>query len=149
MAREEKLIEALKDVSKELSGIRRTLLAMWHKRYKEDKASHLSPELFTDEFITIKECAKRLSIKGKTIEYLIAMGLNNSVDGWKEGYHYVVIPPTKANSRAEIRIPWNTLLTEWLPYNELKLTDVYPNIHTGEEVNKRYDEKPLDQEDEA
>jgi hypothetical protein len=152
MAREEKLIEVLTDVSRELSGIRRTLLAMWHKRYKEDKASPLSPELFTDEFITIKECARRLSVKGKTIECLIAMGLNGGVNGWKEGYHYVVIPPTEENKHAEVRIPWNTLLTEWLPYNELNLKDIYNRIHTlkSKELadGNRYDELPAKTDEE-
>jgi hypothetical protein len=141
MAQEEKLIALLSSMNRELGGIRRALMALWHREYKDRKASNLSPELFTDEFITIAECARRLSIKKITIDHLIAKGLNGGVEGWKEGYHYVVIPPLSPKDKPEVRIPWNTLLSEWLPYNELTPQQVYrfSNVDRQKEPD-RYDE---------
>lgn len=96
-------------IASELKGIRHILSATWHSRYSEDKTSVLNPDSFSDEYISIEECANRLEITDKKIRSWIQMGRKDPEKGWIEGVHYVNVGP-KSDPRATIRIPWNNLI---------------------------------------
>lgn len=116
---------ALQNISDELKGIRVVLGAMWHSRYKNEETDVASPEIYADEYISVDECAKRLSVTDQTIRNWILQGKKNPNNGWVQGVHYITIP--KGNNRTMVRIPWNNLIL---------------SFHKGPEANLRTFDSP-------
>jgi len=99
----------LSEIVSELKGVRHVLSSMWHSRYSEGETDVMNPEAYSDEYISIEECAKRLDIPEKKIRTWIQMGRKDKTTGWVEGVHYVNIGPD-SDPRATIRFPWNFLI---------------------------------------
>lgn len=112
----------LLEVSSELKGIRHVLSSMWHSRYSNGETDVFNPEAYSDEYISIEECAKRLEITDKKIRTWIQMGRKDRNTGWIEGVHYVNVGPD-SDPRATIRIPWNFLIQSFSRGRELTAHD--------------------------
>lgn len=144
---------ALENITDELKGIRVVLGAMWHSRYKNEETDVASPEIYADEYISVDECAKRLSVTDQTIRNWILQGKKNPKRGWVQGVHYITIP--KGSNKMMVRIPWNNLILSFYKGPEVSLRtfdshnakNLYtrsneykyqpnPNVATPADVNK-------------
>ena len=56
------LRKSLEEISFELKGIRNVLASMWYSRYQNGETDQLSPDIYSDEYITTEECGRRLSV---------------------------------------------------------------------------------------
>lgn len=110
---------ALQNISEELRGIRMVLGAMWHSRYKNEETDVASPEIYSNEYISVEECAKRLSVTDQTIRNWILQGKKDPAKGWIQGVHYISIP--KGTNKMMIRIPWNNLILSFCKGPEVNL----------------------------
>lgn len=120
---EEKTIaNVLETINGELKAIKHLLAATWREKYLDEMSPRgLTPELFTEEFITVEECAKRLNILEKQIEEFIIVGKRFPDKGWVLGVHYIIIPH---KSKDIVRIPWNSLILSFAKANK------YPDVNT-------------------
>ncbi len=88
--------KSLDVIAGELKGIRNILASMWHSRYSKDETDMVSPEIYSDEYISTEECAKRLGVTDQTIRNWILQGKKRNktkgFEGWVQGVHYIVIP---------------------------------------------------------
>lgn len=106
----------IRAIVSELRGIRLCLEAMWHSRYQNGETDVLDPRAYADEYITLEECARRLSISESTLRNWITMG-RYAKTGWKEGIHYVNMNADTVH-RGTIRIPWNQLVGTFAANNK-------------------------------
>ena len=106
------LRKSLEDISSELKGIRNVLASMWYSRYQNGETDQLSPDIYSDEYITTEECGKRLSVSDQTIRNWILAGKKDPAKGWTQGVHYVNIM-TERGKKPVIRIPWNRLIASF------------------------------------
>jgi hypothetical protein len=120
------LIKSLGAITAELRGIRNILSSMWHSRYQNEETDLVSPEVYSDEYISTEECARRLNVTDQTIRNWILQGKKKKDFGWQQGVHYIVMPV--GSHKKMIRIPWNQLI---LSYR--KGEDV--NLRTFDSVN--------------
>jgi len=107
--------KSLDVIAGELKGIRNILASMWHSRYSKDETDMVSPEIYSDEYISTEECAKRLGVTDQTIRNWILQGKKRNktkgFEGWVQGVHYIVIP---AGAKKQlVRIPWNQLILSY------------------------------------
>lgn len=116
--------KGLEDIAYELKGVKNILASMWHTRYQTQETDRMSPEAFTDEYISTEECARRLAVSDQTIRNWIAVGRKQPEKGWTEGLHYVNVAPD-AGKKAVIRIPWNQLVMSFSKNKEIDLSDFY------------------------
>lgn len=102
---------AIDRLTKEISGVNRTLLAIWSLIQNND--SGLLPCGLDTEYITIEECARRLDVSERIIRNWILQGKKNPA-GWIQGVHYILLPSGNTtgplSSKPTVRIPWNTLI---------------------------------------
>ena len=68
------VIKALGAITAELRGIRNILSSMWHSRYQDGETDLVSPEVYSDEYISTEECARRLNVTDQTIRNWILQG---------------------------------------------------------------------------
>ena len=120
------IVKALGAITAELRGIRNILSSMWHSRYQDGETDLVSPEVYSDEYISTEECARRLNVTDQTIRNWILQGKKKRDFGWQQGVHYIVMPV--GSHKKMIRIPWNQLI---LSYR--KGEDV--NLRTFDSVN--------------
>jgi len=120
------LIKSLGAITAELRGIRNILSSMWHSRYQNEETDLVSPEVYSDEYFSTEECARRLNVTDQTIRNWILQGKKKKDFGWQQGVHYIVMPV--GSHKKMIRIPWNQLI---LSYR--KGEDV--NLRTFDSVN--------------
>ncbi|MCP3697090.1 MAG: hypothetical protein GY920_00770 [Aliivibrio sp.] len=120
------IVKALGAITAELRGIRNILSSMWHSRYQDGETDLVSPEVYSDEYISTEECARRLNVTDQTIRNWILQGKKKKDFGWQQGVHYIVMPV--GSHKKMIRIPWNQLI---LSYR--KGEDV--NLRTFDSVN--------------
>lgn len=116
---DDSIATAITELSKEVSAINRTLLAIWSLI---SPSPHGQLPLAVDtEYITIEECARRLEISEQTIRNWIVKGKKDP-DGWVQGVHYITIPDSKGKGRTlrrqTVRIPWNTLIQYLIVKNQ-------------------------------
>jgi len=109
----EGIVSAIDRLTKEVSTINRTLLAIWSLIDGEETA-HV-PAGIADEYISIDECARRLDVTTQTVRNWITLGKKGSL-GWIEGVHYIILPSGQSSnlkkSKTHIRIPWNTIIQD-------------------------------------
>ena len=86
------IVKALGAVTAELRGIRNILSSMWHSRYQDGETDLVSPEVYSDEYISTEECARRLNVTDQTIRNWILQGKKKKDFGWQQGVHYIVMP---------------------------------------------------------
>lgn len=124
---------ALQNIADELRGIRVVLGAMWHSRYKNEETDVASPEIYADEYISVDECAKRLSVTDQTIRNWILQGKKDPKKGWVQGVHYITIP--KGSNKMMVRIPWNNLILSFYKGPEANLrtfdASIAKNLYTA------------------
>jgi hypothetical protein len=116
--------KSLDNITEELRGIRVVLGAMWHSRYKNEETDVASPEIYSDEYISIDECANRLNVSDQTIRNWILQGKKNVKEGWIQGVHYITIP--KGKNKSIVRIPWNNLILSFYKGPEVTLRSFDP-----------------------
>ena len=73
------IVKALASVTAELRGIRNILSSMWHSRYQNDETDLVSPEVYSDEYISTEECARRLNVTDQTIRNWILQGKRKKI----------------------------------------------------------------------
>jgi excisionase family DNA binding protein len=116
--------KGLEAIAAELKGIRNILASIWHSRYNTGETDLVSPEIYSDEYISTEECAKRLGVTDQTIRNWILQGKKpNKTPGktcWIHGIHYILIP--LGTKKQIVRIPWNQLILSY---------------HKGEDVSLR------------
>jgi hypothetical protein len=114
--------KGLEDIAHELKGIKNILSSIWRNTAENAPDASLHPDAFADEYISTEECATRLGISDQTIRNWISVGKRNPEKGWIEGLHYVNISPCPVR-KAIIRIPWNTLVQEFVKNRKLEKRD--------------------------
>jgi len=113
------IVKALASVTAELRGIRNILSSMWHSRYQNDETDLVSPEVYSDEYISTEECARRLNVTDQTIRNWILQGKKKKDFGWQQGIHYIVMPV--GAHKKMIRIPWNQLILSYRKGEDVNL----------------------------
>ncbi|HAI19603.1 MAG TPA: hypothetical protein DCM10_17180 [Xanthomarina gelatinilytica] len=113
------IVKALASVTAELRGIRNILSSMWHSRYQNDETDLVSPEVYSDEYISTEECARRLNVTDQTIRNWILQGKKKKDFGWQQGVHYIVMPV--GTHKKMIRIPWNQLILSYRKGEDVNL----------------------------
>ena len=73
------VVKALGAVTAELRGIRNILSSMWHSRYQNEETDLVSPEVYSDEYISTEECARRLNVTDQTILNWILQGKKRKI----------------------------------------------------------------------
>ncbi len=76
------IVKALGAITAELRGIRNILSSMWHSRYQDGETDLVSPEVYSDEYISTEECARRLNVADQTIGNWILQGKDKQAFGW-------------------------------------------------------------------
>jgi hypothetical protein len=123
--------KGLEDVAHELKGIRSILASLWALQDGASDKKTPNPEMYADEYISTEECARRLSVSDQTIRNWISTGKNKTgKGGWIEGMHYVNVNPG-VNTKASIRIPWNTLVRSFSKNPSIKTDDYLRNSATA------------------
>ena len=118
------VIKALGAITAELRGIRNILSSMWHSRYQNEETDLVSPEVYSDEYISTEECARRLNVTDQTIRNWILQGKKKKDFGWQQGVHYIVMPV--GNHKKMIRIPWNQLILSYRKGEDVNLRTFDP-----------------------
>ncbi len=118
------IVKALGSVTAELRGIRNILSSMWHSRYQNNETDLVSPEVFSDEYISTEECARRLNVTDQTIRNWILQGKKKKDFGWQQGVHYIVMPV--GSHKKMIRIPWNHLILSYRKGEDVNLRTFDP-----------------------
>ena len=106
----------LQEISNELRTLNRIMESMWTLINPNEEPFYAKS--MCDEYITIQEAAKRLSVTTQQIKDWITEGMRHPTKGWKQGIHYIVLDfSSKENiNNAEmyvrrhqqfVRIPWN------------------------------------------
>jgi hypothetical protein len=113
------IVKALASITAELRGIRNILSSMWHSRYQNDETDLVSPEVYSDEYISTEECARRLNVTDQTIRNWILQGKKKKDFGWQQGIHYIVMPV--GTHKKMIRIPWNQLILSYRKGEDVNL----------------------------
>lgn len=113
------VIKALSAITAELRGIRNILSSMWHSRYQDGETDLVSPEVYSDEYISTEECARRLNVTDQTIRNWILQGKKKKDFGWQQGVHYIVMPV--GSHKKMIRIPWNQLILSYRKGEDVNL----------------------------
>ena len=76
----------------------------------------VSPEIYSDEYISTEECAKRLGVTDQTIRNWILQGKKRNktkgFEGWVQGVHYIVIPAGKKKQLVRILEPIDPVLSQ-------------------------------------
>ena len=116
------LKKGLEDIAWELKGIKNILSSIWHSKYEKGETDILSPEAFSDEYISTEECSRRLGVSDQTLRNWMAIGRKNPSNGWVEGIHYVNASPDSGR-KALIRIPWNHLVKSFAKNRDLVSQD--------------------------
>ena len=132
------IVKALASITAELRGIRNILSSMWHSRYQNDETDLVSPEVYSDEYISTEECARRLNVTDQTIRNWILQGKKKKDFGWQQGIHYIVMPV--GTHKKMIRIPWNQLILSYRKGEDVNLrTFDAPNTIDLYKTNSRKD----------
>jgi len=118
------IVKALNSVTAELRGIRNILSSMWHSRYQNEETDLVSPEVYSDEYISTEECARRLNVTDQTIRNWILQGKKRKDFGWQQGVHYIVMPV--GTHKKMIRIPWNQLILSYRKGEDVNLRTFDP-----------------------
>ncbi len=113
--------KGLEDVAHELKAIKNALNSIWHSQ-QGDNPQELSPELFTDEYISTEECARRLQVSDQTIRNRIAIGSKHPDKCWQAGVPYVNVRPEE-KKKALIRVPWNRLVQSFAKNRTIQSED--------------------------
>jgi len=113
------MVKALGLITAELRGIRNILSSMWHSRYQNEETDLVSPEVYSDEYISTEECARRLNVTDQTIRNWILQGKKKKDFGWQQGIHYIVMPV--GTHKKMIRIPWNQLILSYRKGEDVNL----------------------------
>lgn len=121
---ENSIIKSLGSITAELRGIRNILSSMWHSRYQNDETDLVSPEVYSDEYISTEECARRLNVTDQTIRNWILQGKKKKDFGWQQGVHYIVMPV--GTHKRMIRIPWNQLILSYRKGEDVTLRTFDP-----------------------
>ena len=131
------LVELLKhwaQITAELRGIRNILSSMWHSRYQNEETDLVSPEVYSDEYISTEECARRLNVTDQTIRNWILQGKKKKDFGWQQGVHYIVMPV--GSHKKMIRIPWNQLILSYRKGEDVNLRTFdpvnAPDLYSGD-----------------
>jgi DNA-binding transcriptional regulator YiaG len=103
-------------------GIRKGLEDVAHELKAIKNALNSICELFTDEYISTEECARRLQVSDQTIRNWIAIGRKHPDKGWKAGVHYVNVRPEE-KKKALIRVPWNRLVQSFAKNRTIQSED--------------------------
>lgn len=122
------LRKGLEDISFELKGIRNVLASMWYSRYQNGETDQLSPDIYSDEYITTEECGRRLSVSDQTIRNWILAGKKDPSKGWTQGVHYVNIMVEKGK-KPVIRIPWNRLVASFSSNAQINFRSFQNQLH--------------------
>jgi len=113
---------SLDAIGSELKSIRHILSCLWHSKYFNGETDQISPDFYSDEYISTTECAKRLGVSEQTIRNWILNGKskkNKRGVAWVQGVHYILIPSgTRKNL---IRIGWNNLIAKFTKGEEAGL----------------------------
>lgn len=140
------LRKSLEEISSELKGIRNVLASMWYSRYQNGETDQLSPDIYSDEYISTEECAKRLSVSDQSIRNWILLGKKDPSKGWVQGIHYVNIC-TEKGKKPVIRIPWNRLIAAFSSNSEVNLRSFqFPTLYQDTKANRVYFEGKKRQE---
>tara|TARA_R100000988_G_C3974072_1_gene153091 strand:+ start:158 stop:622 length:465 start_codon:yes stop_codon:yes gene_type:complete len=118
------IVKALSSINAELRGIRNILSSMWHSRYQNEETDLVSPEVYSDEYISTEECARRLNVTDQTIRNWILQGKKRKDFGWQQGVHYIVMPV--GTHKKMIRIPWNQLILSYRKGEDVNLRTFDP-----------------------
>ena len=118
------IVKALNSINAELRGIRNILSSMWHSRYQNEETDLVSPEVYSDEYISTEECARRLNVTDQTIRNWILQGKKRKDFGWQQGVHYIVMPVR--THKKMIRIPWNQLILSYRKGEDVNLRTFDP-----------------------
>jgi|TARA_B100000900_G_scaffold366143_1_gene341861 hypothetical protein len=118
------IVKALNSINAELRGIRNILSSMWHSRYQNEETDLVSPEVYSDEYISTEECARRLNVTDQTIRNWILQGKKRKDFGWQQGVHYIVMPV--GTHKKMIRIPWNQLILSYRKGEDVNLRTFDP-----------------------
>ncbi len=113
--------KSIEGVEYELKGIKHILSAILMNGFTTEDKHETSPDIYTDEFISVEECAKRLSVSEQTIRNWIIKGKRLPEEGWVQGVHYVQI--SQKHERIIIRIPWNRLVCSFSKNKEVSVKD--------------------------
>ena len=128
------VVKALGAVTAELRGIRSILSSMWHSRYQNEETDLVSPEVYSDEYISTEECARRLNVTDQTIRNWILQGKKKKDFGWQQGVHYIVMPV--GSHKKMIRIPWNQLILSYRKGEDVNLRTFdpvnAPDLYSGD-----------------
>ena len=128
------VIKALGAITAELRGIRNILSSMWHSRYQDGETDLVSPEVYSDEYISTEECARRLNVTDQTIRNWILQGKKKKDFGWQQGVHYIVMPV--GSHKKMIRIPWNQLILSYRKGEDVNLRTFdpvnAPDLYSGD-----------------
>mgnify|MGYP003140345253 FL=1 len=128
------IVKALNSINAELRGIRNILSSMWHSRYQNEETDLVSPEVYSDEYISTEECARRLNVTDQTIRNWILQGKKRKDFGWQQGVHYIVMPV--GTHKKMIRIPWNQLILSYRKGEDVNLRTFDPinsvNLYSGD-----------------
>ena len=118
------IVKAMGAITAELRGIRNILSSMWHSRYQNEETDLVSPEVYSDEYISTEECARRLNVTDQTIRNWILQGKKKKDFGWQQGVHYIVMPV--GSHKKMIRIPWNQLILSYRKGEDVNLRTFDP-----------------------
>jgi len=128
------LVKSLAAITAELRGIRNILSSMWHSRYQNEETDLVSPEVYSDEYISTEECARRLNVTDQTIRNWILQGKKKKGFGWQQGVHYIVMPV--GSHKKMIRIPWNQLILSYRKGEDVNLRTFdpvnAPDLYSGD-----------------
>lgn len=132
------LRKSLEEISFELKGIRNVLASMWYSRYQNGETDQLSPDIYSDEYITTEECGRRLSVSDQTIRNWILAGKKDPSKGWTQGVHYVNVMIEKGK-KPLIRIPWNRLVASFSSNPEINFRSFQNKMHYHDtKANRAY-----------
>lgn len=107
---------SLRGITGELRTLNNIMSSIWS--LLSPTGEYYCGQSLSDEYISIEETAKRLSIKPELIREWILEGIRNPKKGWHQGVHYIVLDYADKESTDNpeiffkrygqlIRIPWN------------------------------------------
>lgn len=111
-------VKAMEAMVHELRGIKHFLAALYREQYlgiNGDIREEYSADLFAEEFITVEEAARRLSVSEQTINNWIVRGATDPDKGWIQGIHFIYLPVKSKHKRNKglARIAWNAVVRRY------------------------------------
>lgn len=111
-------VKAMEAMVHELKGIKHFLAALYREQYlgiNGDIREEYSADLFAEEFITVEEAARRLSVSEQTINNWIVRGATDPDKGWVQGVHFIYLPAKNISKKNKglARIAWNAVVRRY------------------------------------